>query len=149
VHENAPGHSSSRKTVARITAPGVSVPFSSDPGHTEHIVSTLACLVPDNHTPIEHVIEEEESMFPTGATVVLVSAVSTVSELAIAQLLDRRLHGAAVYLALTGDPAKLRVDTYNLPVFYLGGREKWHELIATVHEGEHDSGTSATLLQLD
>ncbi len=89
-----------------ISAPGVTVPFSSDPEHAQDMLSTLACLVPEYHSPIERFIETEERMFPLGVTVVLVSAAATLSELTVAQLLEQRLHGAAVYLALTGRKKK-------------------------------------------
>jgi len=137
------------KAITTITAPGVTIPFSGALEHAERILSTLACLVPESHSPIERVIEMEEEMFPLGTTVMLVSAAKTLSELTVAQLFDQRSHGAAIYLALTGKPEEKTIDTYNLPVFYLGGREKWHELVSTVHNGQHEVGSSATALQLD
>jgi hypothetical protein len=137
------------KATTMITTSGITVPFSNEPEHAQRILSTLACLVPEYHVPIERIIETEDMMFPLGTTVVLVSAASTLSELTVAQLVDQRMRGAAVYLALTGKEEETSVDTYDLPVFYPGGREKWHELITTVNEGQYEAGTSSTFLQLD
>ncbi|HEY4385033.1 MAG TPA: hypothetical protein VGN34_11230, partial [Ktedonobacteraceae bacterium] len=65
-HAETSSHALNKNALTRITAPGVSVPFSSDPDHSEQIVATLACLVPEHHTPIERIIETEENMFPSG-----------------------------------------------------------------------------------
>lgn len=132
-----------------ISAPGVTIPFSLDPEHHERILTTLACLEPHYHTPIERFIETEDEMFPMGTTVVLVGSTSTLSERTIDLLLEQRLRGAAIYLALAGNEADLKTDTLDLPVFYLGGREKWNELITNVNDqGRETVGTSSAVLQL-
>ncbi|MBV9231510.1 MAG: DUF58 domain-containing protein [Chloroflexi bacterium] len=135
-------------TVTSISPPGVRVPFSRDHGQYERLLSTLARLVPAAHTPIERCIEMEDTMFPPGTTVILVSAASTLNEATVERLLDLRRGGVAVHLALTGNTENTKTETYDLPIHFLGGREKWHELIRTVGDGGVP-GTSSTSLQLD
>jgi uncharacterized protein (DUF58 family) len=138
-------------TSIKISAPGVSVPFASDYGQYERILSHLARLVPRFNTPIEHIMDTEDTMFPLGTTVVLVSAKTSLNAATIERLLDLRARGAAVYLVLTGEPdVDLATDIYDLPLHYVGGKEKWHELISTVGEQKSETvGTSSTALQLD
>jgi hypothetical protein len=127
----------------------VSVPFSSDDGQYEHLLSTLASLVPQSSGSIGMLMDTEERMFPLGTTVLLVSATSSLDEGTIERLLDLRLRGAAVHLILTGNPVASE-KTYDLPVHYVGGKEKWHELIRTVgNEKSGTVGTSTSILQLD
>jgi uncharacterized protein (DUF58 family) len=135
------------KTSSRV----VSLPFSSDNGQAERILSTLACLVPRQSSSIGVVIEQEAKMFPRGTTVFLVSAASTLSESTVERLVDQRRRGVAVHLALTGDfrPESL-LDTYDLPVHYLGGKRKWHELIAaSTSPGHEGSAEEVGGFQLD
>lgn len=134
----------------RITPPGVYVPFASDHSQYERILSTAACLIADSNTPIERFIEKQDEMFAIGTTVVLVSAATSVNEPTIERLLDLRTRGAAVHLVLTGEQEAVnKVEAYNLPVHYPGGREKWHELTSTIgKEANGILGTSTTQLQL-
>jgi len=90
-------------------------------------------------------------MFPLGTTVLLVSATSSLDKGTIERLLDLRMRGAAVHLILTGNSAvNGNVETYDLPVHYVGGKEKWHELIRTVgNEKSGTVGTSTSILRLD
>lgn len=133
-----------------ISAPVTRVSFSLDTEQHERLLSTLARLVPRYNTTIERVIDTEERMFPLGTTVVLISAVNTLNEATVERLLDLRIGGAAIHLVLTGNEDELKIDTYDLPVHYPGGKEKWRELIATVNDGTRDlTGTSATSLRLD
>ncbi|HZR43569.1 MAG TPA: DUF58 domain-containing protein [Ktedonobacteraceae bacterium] len=136
----------------KISPPGINVPFSLEHGQYERILSTLACLVPNYNTPIERFIDAEESMFPIGTTIVLVSAASTLNEATVERLLDRRAHGSAVHLVLADnlEEGKELTETYDLPVHHIGGRETWHELVRTVCDGKSEAvGTSSTSLQLD
>jgi hypothetical protein len=93
----------------------------------------------------------QEAMFPLGTTILLVSATTTLEEGTIERLRDMRRRAAAVHLALTGDPNREPMSgTYDFPVYYLGGKEKWHELISTVGDEKSGTvGTSSTSLQLD
>lgn len=136
---------------AAVSAAGVSVPYSRDYGQYEHILATLAQLAPRITTRIELLLATEETMFPLGTTIVLVSATPSLTNDTIEQLAELRRAGAVVYLALIGhSDAKTSLETYNLPVHYVGGSEKWHELVATVSTTKDETlGTSTTALQLD
>ena len=88
-------------------------------------------------------------MFPLGTTVVLISAASTLNDATVERLLDLRVRGAAIHLVLTGDAEyELVAETYDLPLHYPGGKERWHELVATIERGGRN-GISSTSLQLD
>ena len=128
-----------------------SVPFSSDDGQYERLLSTLARLVPRYSGSIGLLMDTEERMFPLGTTVLLVSATSSLNEETIERLLDLRMRGAAVHLILTGNPdASENVETHDLPVHFVGGKEKWHELIRTAGNEKNGAvGTSSSILQLD
>ena len=134
-----------------VSSTGISIPYSRDYGQYEQILSTLAQLAPRYTTRIERLLVIEENMFPTGTTIVLVSATSSLTDDTIEQLEELRSRGAVVYLALLGHrAAKTSLETYNLPVYYLGGSEKWHELVATVSTAKNETlGTSTTTLKLD
>lgn len=149
VRDSAAARNSNSTT---ISAPGVSIPFSLEHGQYEQILSTLARLAPNYHVPIERIIDTEGDMFPQGTTIVLVSMVNTLSQETVEQLYERRLQGNAVSLLLIGDPEKSNQlpQEYDLPVYYVGGKEKWHELIRTVGTDNGETvGTSSTRLQLD
>lgn len=135
----------------KVSAPGASVPFASDYGQYERILSHLARLAPRYTTPIERVIDTEEAMFPLGTTIVLVSAKTSLNAATVERLLDLRASGAAVYLVLTGEAeVPLATETYDLPLHYAGGKEKWRELVRTVGDQTSETvGTSSTPLQLD
>jgi uncharacterized protein (DUF58 family) len=129
----------------------VSIPFASDYGHYERLLSTLARLVPRYYGSIGTLIDTEETMFPLGTTILLISATSSLHEGTIERLLDLRMRGAAVHLIVTGNPeASVNVETYDLPVHSIGGKEKWRELIRTVgNEKSRTVGTSTSVLRLD
>src|SRR5438874_411708 len=129
----------------------VSIPFASDYGQYERLLSTLARLAPESSGSIGVLMDTEERMFPLGTTVLLVSATSSLDEGTIERLLDLRMRGAAVHLILTGNSAvNGNVETYDLSVHYVGGKEKWHELIRTVgNEKSGTVGTSTGILRLD
>jgi hypothetical protein len=96
-------------------------------------------------------MDMEERMFPFGTTVLLISAASSLDEGTIERSLDLLRRGTAVHLVLIGDPETgITVETYDLPVHYVGGKEKWHELIRTVgNEKNGTVGTSSSILRLD
>jgi hypothetical protein len=93
----------------------------------------------------------EESVFPLGTTILLISAATSLNEGTIERLLDLRMRGAAIHFVLTGHPdASGNIETYDLPVHYAGGKEKWHELIRTVgNEKSGAVGISTSILRLD
>ncbi len=127
-----------------------SVPFSSDDGQYERLLSTLGRLVPRYSGSIGTLMDTEERMFPLGTTVLLVSAASSLDEGTIERLQDLRMRGAAVHLMLTGNPdASENIETYDLPVHFVGGKEKWHELIRTAGNEKNGAvGTSSSILRL-
>jgi len=137
---------------ASVLSPATTiVPFSSDVGQHERLLSTLGRLVPQYSGSIGLLMDMEESMFPFGTTVLLVSAASSLDEGTIERLLDLHARGTAVHLVLTGNPnASEIVETYDLAVHYVGGKEKWHELTGTVGNEENGTvGTSSSILRLD
>ncbi len=137
---------------ASILSPATtSIPFSSDDGQYEHLLSTFGRLVPKYSGSIGTLMDMEERMFPFGTTVLLISAVSSLDEGTIERLLDLRMRGTAIHLVLTGNPDESEtVETYDLPVHYVGGKEKWHELIRTVGNEKNGAvGISSSILRLD
>ena len=114
----------------------------------EEILTTMARLVPKYHTPIEYIIEIEQHLFTRGTTVLFVSAASTLSEKTIEQLQELSIHGSAIHLVLAGEAQERKVDTYNLPVHSIGGREKWREIVASVDYNTKTIDTSISGITL-
>ncbi len=113
------------------SAVGVRIPFASEHGQYERLLSTLARLAPLMHIPIERLIESDEGTCLPGTTIILVSATNSLSQRTLEELVDLRRRGTIVYLALTGEPTSASSalpELYNIPVFYLGGKEKWRFL---------------------
>lgn len=137
--------------ITEISAPGVSVPFACDYGQYEHLLTMLARLVPYENVSMENIIDRGDTMFSPGTTVILVSTATTLTQATVERLLEVRTRGIAIQLVLTGDSLSgTMVETYDVPVHYLGGREKWHELIhAFVEEKSQASGARSFQLQLD
>jgi uncharacterized protein (DUF58 family) len=128
-----------------------SVPFSSDDGQYERLLSTLGCLVPQYSGSMSTLMDIEQTMFPYGTTILLISAISSLNEETIERLLDLRMRGIAIHLVLTGYPdTSGTIETYDLPIHYVGGKEKWHELIRTIgNETNGDVGISPSIIRLD
>jgi uncharacterized protein (DUF58 family) len=129
----------------------VRIPMGSDSGQREQILSALGRLLPYFGSPMDALIEAERFTLPIGTTVVLVSAAAVLRETTIENLVDLRTHGAVVHLALTGDvESQVGADTYDLPVYHIGGREVWHELVTAVSNERHEHiGRSSKSLNLD
>lgn len=139
-----------KSNATTLSLPGVRVPFALDSTQYEQILTTLARLMPAYHTPIERIIETEDEMFPAGTTILLISPLQTLSENTIELLLERRRYGNAVHIVLVGDQAEETPDTAGFPVYSVGGKEKWNELIrAAGDESGGKIGGSSTPLQLD
>ena len=141
-----------KSNATTISLPGVRVPFALDSAQYEQILTTLARLMPGYHTPIERIIEMEDEMFPAGTTILLISPLQTLSENTIELLLERRRHGNAAHIVLVGDQEKETElpDTAGFPVYSIGGKEKWNELIRTAgDESGGKIGSNSTPLQLD
>jgi uncharacterized protein (DUF58 family) len=142
---------SNRVVPPTLSSPITRVPFALDAGHDERLLSALARLVPGSHASMDYVLDTEESMLPSGTTILLISAISSLSAGTMERLQTLQQYGNVVYLILTGDPpVHNMLDTGNLPVHYPGGKERWHELTKTLDTTEHGPlGTSTTRLQLD
>lgn len=134
-----------------LSTPIARVPFALDHGQYEQLLSTLARLTPGYNASMDYMLDTEESMLPSGTTILLISATSSVSEGTIERLQELQQRGDAVYLILTGDTTTPTMpDTGGLPVYYPGGKERWHELITTIDTSDNAPiGTSTTRLQLD
>ena len=137
---------------ARAFLQSVRVPLGRGSEQREQLLSVLSRLIPYFGSSMDALIEGERYNLPLGTTVVLVSAAAALSESTVESLVDLRTHGAVVHLALTGDPeSKVGVETYDLPIHRLGGRELWHELITTIGDGERghdDVGRSTTSIDM-
>jgi uncharacterized protein (DUF58 family) len=127
------------------TLPTIRVPLARDDAQLERILSSLARLVPYFGSPMHKLIESEYAAASAGAIVILVSPSQVLSEETLESLLALRARGAEVHLALTGDSADdPPVETYDLPLHYLGGKEKWHELIAATNANDDLPGERNT-----
>jgi uncharacterized protein (DUF58 family) len=129
----------------------VRIPMASDSGQREQLLSALGRLLPYFGSPMDALIEAERFTLPLGTTVVLVSTAAVLRETTIENLVDLRMHGAVVHLALTGDAdSTVGTDTYDLSVHHIGGREVWHELVTAVSNEKHEhTGRSSKSLYLD
>jgi uncharacterized protein (DUF58 family) len=134
------------------SAVGVHIPFASEHGQYERLLSTLARLAPAMTMPVERLIESDGGICSPGTTIILVSAASSLSQRTLEELVDLRRRGSVVYLALTGEPTSASTalsELYTIPVFWLGGKEKWRELVTTTKDRRSTTaGTSTVSLQL-
>lgn len=150
--EHSPGEERREQAVAQVTRPfmhRVRVPLARDSGQPERILAALGRLLPYFGSPMDALIEAEQFTLPIGTTVVLVSAAAVLRETTIERLVELRAHGSVVHLALTGEEREIGADTYDLPVYWLGGREVWHALVTTIIDDQQgSSGRSATGLKL-
>jgi uncharacterized protein (DUF58 family) len=135
------------QVLEKYSPPGISISFASDHSQYEQLLSTLARLLPDYNTPIEHCIEQEDAMFSLGTTIVLVSAASTISIGTIERLLHLRARGCTLHLILTGEHVENEgielAEQVNLLIQYAGGKERWQALTSNV-----SNGTSKTSIEL-
>lgn len=146
------GETSYSLQVLDYSAPGLSVPFGLDAEQSEDLLTMLARLVPDRHTPIEYVLENEDEMFVRGTTILLVSATQTLSADTLELLQEQKRRECAVHLVLLGEPEERRElpGIEGFSCYYLGGKEKWHELTHAVNDVQGAPvGTSTVHLQLD
>ena len=118
---------------AGIASPGVSVPFARDRGQSERLLTTFSRLVPYVSEAMEQVIEREGALFSPGTSVILVCSIKGIRQATIELLQDMRLRGISVQIVFIGDQEKKTIpETHDLPVHYVGGREKWHALIQAI-----------------
>jgi uncharacterized protein (DUF58 family) len=125
----------------------VRVPLASDEEQGERILSALGRLLSYFGSPIDALIDSERSNLPIGTTVVLVSAAAALHDTTVESLIDMRSHGATVQLLMAGDEeSKAGAETYDLPVYHIGGREVWHELTQQIaDERESAAGQSSSV----
>ncbi len=138
-------------TAAQAFIHRVRVPMARGSGQREQLLSALGRLLPYFGSPMDALVDAERFTLPLGTTVVLVCAAAVLREETVESLVDLRTHGAAVHLALTGDPeSKVGAEIYDLPVHRLGGREVWRELTRSASgEGHDDIGRSRAVFHLD
>jgi uncharacterized protein (DUF58 family) len=112
-------------------------------GHDQlaRILEALARIVPYFVSPLAPLLAEESYHLPFGATVVTISATAALEPELITRLQRLRTHSHAVALLLAGDTTTL--DTGDLPVYHLGGEERWHELRAELLGEPAQSGSPA------
>lgn len=129
----------------------VRVPMASGDGQREQILSALGRLLPYFGSPMDALIDAERFTLPLGTTIILVCAAEVLREETVERLVDLGRHGAAVHLALTGDPEnQVGAETYELPISRLGGRKVWYELTRQVNSEGHDGiGRSQAVFHLD
>jgi uncharacterized protein (DUF58 family) len=131
-------HSPQTLTDAQAFIHRVRVPMAGGEAQRERILSALGRLIPYFGSPMDALIDMERPYLPIGTTVLLVSAAAVLRETTIESLIDLRSRGATVQLILTGEEGgKIGAETYDLPIYHIGGRERWHELTQNIaNEGE-------------
>lgn len=147
---NAP-YTQEQEVTTAISPPGITVPFALDAQQQERLLATLARITPSTNTTMERLIDIDDGMLLPGTTIVLVSAASTLTDGVVERLDEIRRRGTSVHLALTGAQEGQNLpETYTLPVYHLGGKEKWYEIIRNAGDAQVDTvGISTTALQLD
>ncbi|GHO62251.1 hypothetical protein KSC_011430 [Ktedonobacter sp. SOSP1-52] len=134
------------------SVPGVSVPFGLNYEQAEDLLTMLACLTPDQHMPMEYVLENGYEMFARGTTILLISATQTLSEDTLELLQEQQERECAVHLVLVGDREERRElpGIEDFSCYYPGGKEKWHEVTHAINDAQGTLvGRSAVHLQLD
>jgi uncharacterized protein (DUF58 family) len=133
-----------------VTPPGVCLPFSRNEGHYQHILATLARLVPYEYCPIAEVIKKEAPMFSPGTTILFVSAATSVTRDTLEGLEEFRMRKMAIHLVLAGSPEENPVaDAINVPVQYVK-KDMWYELASSIVKDRNEAiAASALHLQLD
>lgn len=118
----------------------------------ERLLDGLARLLPYYGHPMHDILSTEGARLPFGATVVFIGAETTVDVPLILALRQLRARGHAVSLLLArsdlpGDTADGAMYLADLPVHYIGGRERWKELEADVLGA--DAGRRASSVMKD
>lgn len=114
------------------------IPPASRPEQATRLLDGLARLLPYYGHAMNDIVASEASRLPFGATVVYIGAEAAVDVPLILALRQLRARGHAVTLLLarsehTEDAAPSRaLFLADLPVHYIGGRERWHELESDV-----------------
>ncbi|HZU70661.1 MAG TPA: DUF58 domain-containing protein [Ktedonobacteraceae bacterium] len=118
---------------ADLVPEGIYVPFDRDAGQYERLLTTFARLVPYLNVPMEEVLERQDEIFTRGTSVILVSAVQTLSPVTIERLQEVRSKGSVVQCVLVGDQDMLTLaEAVDFPIYAVGGSERWHALIHAI-----------------
>lgn len=126
-----------RDTRSRSAPAHIRVPMARGERQETIILTALGQLMTYFSLPMERIIENERRSLPYGTTVVLIGTVTTLQHETIRSLLDLRRRGTMVHLALTGETQDaLPVETSDLPIHRLGGREVWHALLQSAADQE-------------
>jgi uncharacterized protein (DUF58 family) len=114
-------------SIAQPEAQRIRIRPSSKPDQLLAILEALAKVVDYGRWPIEAVLQTEAPHLPYGASVIVVSAVTT-ERLAHA-LLDLRRREYGVSLVTLGEKAE-HAQPRGIRCYHIGGRKEWHELAA-------------------
>lgn len=130
----------------RTGPPGIYIPCALNEEQPHILFATLATLVPGQYGAMEHIIETHEQVFSSGTIVFLIATAATLNDALAEMLLEMNRRGNPVCLILLGTPTAIHTDLGHLPLHFLGGKERWHELVQhTLHNGEHDLAATLQL----
>ena len=143
----AAGRSQAERVAAEIArysgALRLRVPPSSRPEQVVRILDGLARTLPYHGKPMTQVLAGEQARLPLGSTVVFIGAESLVDVPSIVALRRVRGNGHNVSLLLTQGTTSPGVDAEgslhltDLDVHYIGGRQRWEELVTDVLGSEN------------
>ncbi|MGH2517260.1 MAG: hypothetical protein ACRDHP_16545, partial [Ktedonobacterales bacterium] len=113
------------------------IPPASRPEQATRLLDGLARLLPYYGHPMHDILTTEGARLPFGATIVFIGTETAVDVPLILALRQLRARGHAITLLLAhsdlaGDAADGARYLADLPVHYIGGRERWQELAADV-----------------
>lgn len=126
-----------QETRSRFAPAHIRVPMARGERQETLILTALGQLMTYFSLPMERIIEAERRSMRYGTTVVLIGTVATLQHETIRSLLDLRRRGTMVHLALTGEEQDVPiVETGDLPMHRLGGKEVWHALLQSAADQE-------------
>jgi uncharacterized protein (DUF58 family) len=141
------GRSEAERVAAEIArysgALRLRVPPSSRPEQVVRILDGLARTLPYHGKPMTQVLAGEQGRLPLGSTVVFIGAESLVDVPLIVALRRVRSNGHSVSLLLTQGTTSHGVDAEgslhlsDLDIHYIGGRQRWEDLVTDVLGSEH------------
>lgn len=113
---------------AQFIAP--SLPFGGGTAQAQRILAALAELQPYEHIPLTEAIHTHRSLFIMGTTILVVSAITSLTETTLVTLLDLQQRGIPCCVFATGEGQLPACE--DLPVHYAGGKETWYEYITSI-----------------
>jgi hypothetical protein len=122
--------------------PGVGIPFALEDGQYVDILTTLARLVPAGYAPWDQVIDANYTLFSQGTTLLWLGSFQSLRTDVLVELHERQLHGCSVILVLVDKPDACQhlPALERFPVYFLGGKEQWHELLRSANAQPQISG---------